>query len=302
VQTSVAETGLAFLLLYCFRRSAAKKPLLEGPIGNEKRAMLIIGNRIDATRKHIAQAVLTENLGFIQSEAKEQAASGADYININAMIFGKEEEKRLRWIIEAVQEVVDVPLSIDTPDPVLLEKALPMVKGRPMINSLTLEKGRMEAMLPLAVAHGAKVIASCQADQFTAETAEEKCEIAGRLIRIAAHAGVPVGDIYVDPLVYSLSTNPRAARATLDAIGRIMTDFPGVHTTCYLKTVSYGLPARNLLHRTFLAAAMERGLDSVIIDTTDSELAAVVTAGRLIAGREEDCLNYIRAYREGKLG
>ena len=159
----------------------------------------------------------------------------------------------------------------------------------------------MDALLHLAVEHEAKVIASCQADQFTAETTEEKFEIAGRLIRAAVNAGVPIEDIYVDPLVYTLSTNPRAARATLDAIGKIMTAFPGVHTTCYLKTVSYGLPARNLLHRTFLAAAMERGLDSVIIDTTDPEVAAVVTAGRLITGREEDCLNYIRAYREGKL-
>lgn len=263
--------------------------------------MLIISDRIDATRKYIAQAVLTENRGFIQSEAMDQAASGADYINLNAAIFGHSEEKRLRWMIEAVQEVTDVPLCIDSPNPALIEKVMPQVKKRPMINSITLEAGRMDAVLRLVLEHGAKVIVSCQADQFTAETTEEKVEIAGRLIRMVSQAGVPMDDLYIDPLVYSLSTNPRAARSTLDAIGKIMANFPGVHTICCLSTVSYGLPARNLLHRTFLAAAMERGLDSAIIDATDAKLAAVVVAGRLVCGREEGCLNFIRAFREGRL-
>ncbi|MCE5264014.1 MAG: dihydropteroate synthase [Deltaproteobacteria bacterium] len=263
--------------------------------------MLIIADRIDATRKYIAQAVLTENRGFIESEARDQAASGADYINLNAAVFGADEEKRLRWMIETVQEATDVPLCIDSPNPAVIEKMLPLVRKTPMINSITLQAGRAEAVLRLVIESGAKVIASCQADQSSAETAEEKFEIAGRLIRMATQAGVDSDDLYIDPLVYSLSTNPRSARATLDAIGKIKTGFHGVHTVCCLSTVSYGLPCRNLLHRTFLAAAMERGLDSAIIDTTDAELAAVVLAGRLISGRETDCLDYIRAFREGRL-
>jgi 5-methyltetrahydrofolate corrinoid/iron sulfur protein methyltransferase len=263
--------------------------------------MLIIGDRIDSTRKYIAQAVLTENRAFIQSEVRDQAVSGADYININAAIFGKDEERRLRWLIGAVQEATDVPLCIDSTNPAVIEKVLPLAKKKPMINSITLEAGRMDAVLRLVIERGAKVIASCQADQFAAETTEEKFEIASRLIRMVTSAGVPVDDLYIDPLVYSLSTNPRAARATLDAIGKIMAGFPGVHTTCCLSTVSYGLPARNLLHRTFLAAAMERGLDSAIIDPTDSSLYAVVVAGRLVTGREECSLDYIRAFREGRL-
>jgi 5-methyltetrahydrofolate--homocysteine methyltransferase len=263
--------------------------------------MLIIGDRIDATRKYIAQAVLTENRGFIQGEVRDQAASGADYINLNAAVLGQEEERGLCWLIDAVQEAAEVPLCLDSPNPAVIARVLPRVKKRPMINSITLDEGKTEAVLRLVVNCGAKVIASCQGDAFTAETTEEKVEIAGRLIRMAARAGIPRDDLYIDPLVYSLSTNPRAARATLDAIGKIMTDFPGVHTTCCLATVSYGLPARNLLHRTFLAAAMERGLDSAIIDPTDPALCAVVVAGRLIAGREEGCMDYIRAFREGRL-
>jgi 5-methyltetrahydrofolate--homocysteine methyltransferase len=151
------------------------------------------------------------------------------------------------------------------------------------------------------IGHGTRVIASWQASNRTAETTEGKTDIASRLVQIITDAGVPPDHLYIDPLAFSLSTNAQSARATLSAIEQIMTKFPGVHTTCCLNTVSYGLPARNLLQRIFLAAAMERGLDSAIIDPTDSKLYAIVAAGRLISGRDEGCLNYIRAFREGRL-
>jgi len=263
--------------------------------------MLIIGDRIDATRKYIAQAVLTENRGFIQSEVMDQAVSGADYINVNMAIFGEDEEKHLRWVIEAVQEATDIPLCIDSPNPAVIEKVLPIVIKTPMINAITLETARMDALIRLVIGHGTRVIASCQAENRTAETTADKTDIAGHLVQMITDAGVPLDHLYIEPLAYSLSSNAQSARATLSAIEQIMTTFNGVHTTCCISTVSYGLPARNLLHRTFLAAAMERGLDSAILDPTDSKLAAVVVAGRLISGREECCLNYVRAFREGRL-
>jgi 5-methyltetrahydrofolate--homocysteine methyltransferase len=266
-----------------------------------KRRMWIIGDRIDATRRHIAQAVATGNRGFIHSEAKDQAMSGADCIHVNTAIFAESEARTLCWVVEVVQEVTDLPLCIDSSDPAAIRAVFPLLKNRPMLNAITLETGRMERLLPLAVEHRTRVIASCQADPSVSECAEAKVSTAGRLIEKITAAGVALADIYVDPLVYSLSTNPGAARATLAAIERIMKEFKGVHTTCCLSTVSYGLPARNLIHRTFLAAAMERGLDSAMIDPTDLKLTAVVKAGELIAGRDECCLNYIRAYREGRL-
>jgi 5-methyltetrahydrofolate--homocysteine methyltransferase len=263
--------------------------------------MLIIGDRIDATRKYIARAIATENRGFIQGEAKAQAAGGADYLNVNAAIFADREAQYLSWTVTAIQEVAVLPLCIDSTDPKAIEALLPTLKGRPMINAVTLETVRLGRILPLVVEHATRVIASCQAEKEVAETADAKVRIAGALIERLSAAGVPLDDIYVDSLVYSLSADSQAARATLTAIERIMTAFPGVHTTCCLSTVSYGLPARKLLHRTFLAAAMERGLDSAIIDPTDREILAAVKAGELITGRDRFCLGYIRAFKEGKI-
>lgn len=205
--------------------------------------MQIIGDRIDATRKYIAQAIVTRNRGFLRSEVMDQTASGADYLNVNAAIFGEDEEKHLRWVIEVVQEATDIPLCIDSPNPTVIEKVLPLVNRTPIINAITLATERMDAMLRLVVAYGTRVIASCLASSGTAETAEEKMNIAGRLVGIITDAGVPPDRLYVDPLAYSLSTNTKSARETLCAIDRIMQSFPGVHTTCCLSTVSYGLPA-----------------------------------------------------------
>ena len=264
--------------------------------------MLIIAERIDATRRYVAQAISSQNRGFIQSEARDQAASGADYINVNAAIFAAREAEHLRWVAEAVREVTELPLCIDSPDPAAIRAVLPLAGSLPIINAVTLEAGsRMAEILALAIEHHAKVIASCQAGNGPAETAAAKVKIACRLIDKITAAGIAVEDLYVDPLAYSLSTNPLAARATLDAIGQIMARFPGVHTTCCPDTVSYGLPARSLIHRTFLAAAMDRGLDSAIIDPSDRELVATLKAGDLIAGRDESCMGYIGAFRKGRL-
>ena len=264
--------------------------------------MLIIGDRIDATRKYIAGAITTANRAFIQSEVKAQAVSGADYINVNMAIFAGEETRYLLWAIEVIQECTDLPLCIDSTDPAAIRAALPLLKKQPMINALTLEPARMGGMLPLVVEQRTKVIASCQVGNGMAEKTEAKVRIAGLLIEKIVTGGVALDDIYIDPLAYSLSANAQAARATLTAIERIMQTFPGVHTTCCPNAVSFGLPARKLVSRTFLSAAMERGLDSAIIDPTDPEMYAALKASELITGCDHFCLGYIRAFKEGRLG
>jgi 5-methyltetrahydrofolate--homocysteine methyltransferase len=263
--------------------------------------MLIIAERINSSRKAIAQAIADGDRAFIQSEAKAQASAGANYIDVNAGTFVGEEAAKLKWVVEAVQEATELPLTIDSPDPEVIKAVLPLVKRTPMINSITLEQSRVEGVLPLVLEYRTKVIALCQAEQMMAETADQKAELAGQLVERLAGAGVPRDDIYIDPLVYPLSTNPNSAAATLDAIGEIMKRFQGVHTICGLTNVSYGLPARKLVNRAFLAAAIARGLDAAIIDPTDKLLFAMLKAATLVAGKDDYCMEYICAFREGRV-
>jgi 5-methyltetrahydrofolate--homocysteine methyltransferase len=262
--------------------------------------MLIIGERINSSRKSIAEAISSRNISFIQNEAKIQATAGANYLDVNAGTFVGEEAKHLKWIIEIVQEVVDLPLCIDSPDPSVIKAMIPLVKKTPMINSITLEPFRLKEILPLVAGHKTKVIALCQSGDSIADTVEAKVRMAGQLVEKVRAAGIPLNDLYIDPLVYPLATNDRSALATLDAIEQITKQFSGVHTTCGLTNVSYGLPDRKLVNRTFLVTAIARGLDSAILDPTDNQLFGALKATLMITGKDEFCMEYIAGFREGR--
>jgi cobalamin-dependent methionine synthase I len=264
--------------------------------------VLIIAERINASRKNIAQAISSENTAFIQDEAKAQDQAGADYIDVNAGTFVGEEADKLKWVIEAVQAVTEKPLCIDSPDPEVIKAMVPLVNKTPMINSITLEPERLEGILPIVAEHKAKVIALCQSEDAMADTADDKVRMAEQLVKKAEGAGVPLDNLYIDPLVYPLATNTQSAVATLEAIERIMTSFPGVHTTCGLTNVSHGLPVRKLINRTFLVAAITRGLDSAIMDPTDKQLYASLKAALSVNGKDDFCMDYITVFREGRLG
>ncbi len=263
--------------------------------------MLIIGERINSTSKKIAEAIQSYDKALIQQEAKAQAEAGAHYLDVNAGTFRGEEEKRLQWVISTVQEVTELPLCIDSPDPKVIKHVLPFVKKEPMINSITLEPSRLERLLPLVVEYRAKVIALCQSEGVMGESEAEKLEIAGQLVERVKSAGIALHDLYIDPLVYPLGTNSKSALATLKTIGTIMREFPGVHTVCGLSNVSYGLPNRKLVNRTFLIAAIAQGLDAVIMDPTDNKLYSALNAALMVTGQDDFCMGYISAFRKGRL-
>jgi cobalamin-dependent methionine synthase I len=228
-----------------------------------------------------------------------QAKAGASYIDINAGAFAGREIECLKWIVDQVQEATDLPLCIDSPDPAVIKAVLPSAGKRPMINSVTLDPDRLDRVLPLVVESGAKVIGLCQSDRCTAMETGAKLEMAGRLVEAAGAAGIPLDDLYIDPLVHPIATDTQSALNTMNAIQIIMEQFPGVHTTCGLSNISFGLPNRKLVNRTFLVGAIGCGLDSVIIDLTDKMLYGALRAGLMIAGKDEYCRAYIQAHRKG---
>jgi cobalamin-dependent methionine synthase I len=264
--------------------------------------MIIIGEKINTSRKEVEAAVRNGDSHFIGNLARMQAEAGADYIDVNAGTFVNDEPVMLEWLVKTVQAVADKPLCIDTPNPLALAKALEVHKGKAMINSITAETARYDNTLPLIRDYGCAVIALCMDDRGIPEGATERIDIAGRLYNNLLAGGVKAEDIYFDPLLRPISTGGDSAKVALTVIEGIMRLYPSVHTICGLSNISYGLPHRRLLNRAFLAMAVMVGLDAVILDPNDKDLMAELLAAEALSGRDEFCINYITASRGSALG
>jgi 5-methyltetrahydrofolate--homocysteine methyltransferase len=195
---------------------------------------------------------------------------------------------------------MDIPICIDSPNPVAMAEVLPLCKGKAMINSITAEAERYTRLIPLIQEHKPLVVGLCMDDRGMPDTAEDRVRIASDLIGKLTNDGVPIEDIYVDPVVTPVSTDTRYGMVVLDAVEAIMKEFPGVHTICGLSNVSYGLPNRKQVNQMFLVMAMTRGLDAVILDPCDKRIMAHLVTTMTLLGKDEFCTNYLKAFREGK--
>lgn len=262
--------------------------------------MLIVGELINASRKPVVAAIEAQDADTIKKIAKDQHEAGADYIDVNAGIFVGKESEYVEWLIKNVQEAVDAPCCIDSPDPEVIERGLAVHKGTAMINSISLERERYEALLPVIAGTDLKVVALCMSDEGMPETTENRLKIADKLINGLLQNNVKLENIYVDPLVQPISTKSTFGLEFLNAVEEIMTRFKGIHTICGLSNISYGLPVRKLLNQNFAVMAIAKGLDSLIINPLDKQMMAGLIAAETLIGRDEYCVNYLNAYREKK--
>lgn len=262
--------------------------------------MLVVGELINASRKAIAAAIEAKDTDLITKTAADQSRAGAGYIDVNAGIFVHKEADCLRWLITTVQQAVDAPCCIDSPNPKAIETALSVHKGVAMINSISLEKARFDSLLGLVAGTDLKVVALCMSDEGMPETAKDRLKISETLINGLVKHNVPLENIYVDPLVQPISTKDKFGVEFLEAINAIMTQFRGVHTICGLSNISYGLPMRKLINRSFAVMAVARGLDSLIVNPLDRQMMTNLIIAETLAGRDEFCTKFLRAYREKK--
>jgi len=262
--------------------------------------MIIVGELINASRKAIGAAIENQDSEAIKKIAKDELDAGADYIDVNAGIFVGKEPEYLTWLVQQVQESVEAPCAIDSPDPEAIQAALGVHKGVPMINSISLEKERYEKLMPIIAGTDFKVVALCMSDEGMPETTDQRMAISDKLVNSLVQNGIPLENIYVDPLVQPVATNSRFGMEFLDAVEKIMTTFEGIHTMCGLSNISYGLPERKFMNQAFMVMAIARGLDGAIINPLDSRMMANIIAAEALAGRDDFCMNYLKAYRAGK--
>jgi cobalamin-dependent methionine synthase I len=263
--------------------------------------VIIVGEKINTSRKGIKEAVANRDASFIARVAREQAEAGADYIDVNAGAFVERETELLCWLVETVQDEIDLPLCLDSPDPGALSEAMKLHRGEPMVNSISLEDERYRALIPVITSNPCRVIALCMGRTSMPTTVEERVEVGSQLIGRLTGEGIPIDRIYVDPLIQPVSVDTNMGVAALRAISRIMGEFPSVNTICGLSNISFGLPERHLINRNFLALGMCHGLNAAILDPTDRKLMSTIFASEMLLGRDEYCENFIDAYQNGRI-
>ncbi len=243
--------------------------------------MIIIGENIHVIAKDVSTAIRERNAQVIQSLAKEQAQNGANYIDLNVGPMKKDTEETMKWLVNCVQEVVDLPLSIDTMNPVAMEAGLKYCKKRPLLNSASGKTDSKTQMLPLAKKYNCDVVISVMTDKGMPPEVESKIESIMETVSYANELGIPNEDIWVDPIILPVSTageGQRIAVGNLEFIKILQDVLPGVKSTVGLSNVSNGVPAhlRPILNRTYLVMLNRYGLYSAIADPLDEELMAFV--------------------------
>lgn len=258
---------------------------------------VIIGERINPTgRKKVLAALQQGDFDTVRQDAIDQVAAGAAVLDVNAGVPGADEAALLAQVMQAVMDVVDVPLCIDTADPEALEAALSLYGGKALINSVNGEERSLNNVLPLAKEHGAAVIALCMDDGGIPESAEARLKVAGKIIARAAQQGIPLEDVIIDPLALTMGADSNAGRIALDTIAMVVREF-GSNVTMGASNISFGMPDRKYINATFIAMAIHAGLTCPITNPLEEIVRTAVLAADLAMGRDEYGMNWIRAFR-----
>ncbi|KPK82912.1 MAG: hypothetical protein AMJ81_08875 [Phycisphaerae bacterium SM23_33] len=265
--------------------------------------MIIIGEKINATRKSIAAAIQARDGEHIIQVAREQVAAGADYLDLNGGSPQPQAEvENMKWLVELVQAHVEVPLCIDSANPAAIEAGLSLAKAKPIVNSVSLEPGRLESLLPILSARECMVIGLCMSEEGMPTGTDDRLERAGRLVEALTGAGKQMDEIILDPCFLPVSAQPGAGRAVCEAIARIRREFPPVHVGGGLSNVSFGLPQRRLVNLAMVVSAVYCGMDAALIDPGSPMMLPLILAAEVVTGADEWCAQYVAAYRQGRLG
>lgn len=265
--------------------------------------MIIIGEKINGTRKAVSKAIREREADFIRDLAISQTEAGSSYLDVNAGTAPEREPDDMAWLVETVQAASDLPLCLDSANPAALKAALAIVEKTPLINSVSGEKSRIEGVLPLALEYKTGLIILGLDDKAgIPETGAGRMEIIRKLADMAIEGGLSENQLFIDPLVTTISTGTENAKITFDTIQQVKAAYPYAHITSGLSNISFGMPLRSLINRTFLAMCIACGMDSAIADPNDQELTGTMAAAEMLMGKDRFCMNFNKAYRNGRIG
>ena len=255
----------------------------EGPV-------VIIGESINPTRrKKLVETLSQNNFELAIQLAKSQIEAGADVLDVNVGFPGVDDVALLPATVKAIQDAVDVPLCIDSPNPKAIETALKAVEGKPLINSVNGEEKSLQTILPMIKEHGAAVIGLVMDDDGITQDPEKRFQIAEKILNRAIQTGIPQEDVVIDPLAMAVSADPNACLVTLETI-KLVHDRLGLNITQGASNISFGLPNRVELNNAHMAISIWNGLTCPIANP--AKITTFVRAMDLIRARDDFAMRF----------
>lgn len=254
---------------------------------------ILIGERINPTgKKRFKQALLENDIGYILQEAVNQQAKGVHVLDVNVGLPGIDEAQMLTTSVCELQCVTDLPLQIDSSDPVAMESALRRYNGKAMINSVNGKEENMNAIFPLVKKYGGFVVALTLDEKGIPSTVEGRMKIARKILLTAALYGINKKDIIFDPLAMTVSADKMSAVTTLETAKKI-TEQLGCNTSLGVSNVSFGLPSRELINAAFFTTAMENGLSAAIMNPYSARMMEAYYSFNVVKGLDDNCMDFI---------
>lgn len=258
----------------------------------------IIGERINPTgKKRMKQALLDGDFDYLRGEAISQTEAGADILDVNVGTPGINEAEVLPQAVQAILEVTDLPLQLDSSDPAALEAALRIYPGKPIVNSVNGKAESLKTVLPLVKHYGAAIVGLTLDENGIPTSSAERFGIGERILKAAMQLGIPKEDVFLDCLTLTASTGESGPTETLHAVRRVREEL-GLQTVLGVSNISFGLPNRPLINRNFLCMALTNGLTLPIMNPMAEGMTDTVRAYRMLAGFDQNCENFIAAYQD----
>jgi 5-methyltetrahydrofolate corrinoid/iron sulfur protein methyltransferase len=258
--------------------------------------MIIISERINGQFRSVGRAIDEKNEDLLKNLAKDQVANGADYLDICTGPGMSEPEEIMKWMTEAVQSVVDVPLCIDTPSPTVMAAGLEIAKNNVMINSTTAEAEKMTTLFELAKKHNAEIICLTLDEKGIPQDVERRAELAMLMISTAMEYDISMDRLYLDPLVLPTCAAQNQGPTVMESLRQFkaLSADPPVKTTCGLSNISNGTKKKEIINRTYAVMMMANGLDSAIMDPSDRELVQAIRTAEILLNEKLYAHDYLR--------
>lgn len=264
--------------------------------------MFIIGEKLNGFIPAVGKAIKNRDEAYLKELAIAQEQSGADYLDVCAAVDNDLEVETLDWLIRLAEDCTSLPVCIDSANPSTIAAVLPHCERTGVVNSVSMESGKIETIFPLIADTGWKCIALLCSNSGVPDSVSDRIAIFDDIRKQAKAYGISEDRLFIDPIVRTLSTDETALTTFAACTREIRARSKDAHVVSGLSNISYGLPARTLINHAFLILAMQSGMDSAILDPTDREMIGLMHATSALLGQDEYCMDYITAFREDRIG